>query len=276
MNLLLNPKSKAKYDQILEHTPHCLLLIASVGCGKETLLKELANNKLKDKKAGNFIEILPEDDKTSIGIDQVRQIKSNLKLKSLDHRIIMINNAQFLTIEAQNSLLKILEEPPKNVHFFLSSDNINSILETIQSRSAIWRLVMPQIDQIKEYYKDNREIDKLISICGNRIGLIGTIINSENSHPLLDAIELSKEILAESRFDRLTRVDALSKDHPQTKILLEALEITCKAALEYSVSKRSDSAKQWNNRLKAVMKAQNLLRDNVLPKLVIARLFMVL
>ena len=50
------------------------------------------------------------------------------------YKIFIINNFNKATIQAQNKLLKILEEPPKNVLFILNATNLNSVLPTIMSR----------------------------------------------------------------------------------------------------------------------------------------------
>ena len=50
------------------------------------------------------------------------------------YKIFIIDNFNKATIQAQNKLLKLLEEPPKNVHFILNAINLNPILPTIMSR----------------------------------------------------------------------------------------------------------------------------------------------
>jgi DNA polymerase-3 subunit delta' len=77
-----------------------------------------------------------------IGIDQIRAIKQDLALKLLEgrYRVILISRAEFLTIAASNSLLKLLEEPPENTIFFLTTSILSRILATIVSRCQSIRL----------------------------------------------------------------------------------------------------------------------------------------
>lgn len=75
--------------------------------------------------------------KKSIGIEEVRPVSNFLKIKPLGKlKIVIIKEANLLTPEAQNSLLKILEEPPEYAQIFLEGNTIESLLPTILSRCA--------------------------------------------------------------------------------------------------------------------------------------------
>lgn len=80
--------------------------------------------------------IVPE---ISIGIEVVRHMRSwvNNKPHNQPNKIVYIDSAEKLTIEAQNALLKVLEEPPLNVFLFLVSQNPDVLLPTIQSRCQL-------------------------------------------------------------------------------------------------------------------------------------------
>jgi len=75
----------------------------------------------------------------SIGIEIVRKLQQPLSLKPFksSEKILVIENAQNLTIEAQNALLKILEEPPVHTYIMLSSDSSEGFLPTVISRCKI-------------------------------------------------------------------------------------------------------------------------------------------
>ena len=93
-------------------------------------------------------DIITIDHLTGWGIDQIRRLHTvvlNRPIKA-NARAIVIHQAQNLTIEAQNSLLKILEEPPPSNTFILLADNLASLSDTIKSRCQIIRLNSNQID----------------------------------------------------------------------------------------------------------------------------------
>lgn len=71
-----------------------------------------------------------------IGIDEIRAIKgeTRLALSESGYRVFVICQADRMTVPAMNSLLKLLEEPPENTVFFLTTEIPNQILPTIVSR----------------------------------------------------------------------------------------------------------------------------------------------
>ena len=79
---------------------------------------------------------LPAGRQVSISIDQIRDMKKYIFEKpfSNSYKLVIIENAQTLTVPAQNALLKILEEPPKHAIIVLEATNKEALLATIRSR----------------------------------------------------------------------------------------------------------------------------------------------
>ncbi|MCL2110181.1 hypothetical protein FWH30_01185 [Microgenomates group bacterium] len=68
-------------------------------------------------------------------VDDIRELISlSQTLPSSSSSALLLPNLEMASISAQNALLKILEEPPSNIHFFLATSNLTKILPTIQSR----------------------------------------------------------------------------------------------------------------------------------------------
>lgn len=274
--LLLHPQAKHYYEQFSENPPQCLLVVAPAGSGKEYLLQNLARNVLGDHHVGRLFDIAPEDGKKAIGIDIIRNLKLSLRLKSSKKRVILVGHAELLTTEAQNSLLKLIEEPPANVHFMLATPNIGDMLETVRSRSTIWNLMLPLPSDIAKYYADYpiANINKAIAISEGRMGLTDALVKQKDDHSLIHAIDMAKDILSENHFKRLTRVDTVAKDPLLAAELLDALRLVCSAALRDSAKKNSPAVKQWHKRLRLTMQSNDMLLVNVQPKLVFGYLFM--
>lgn len=97
----------------------------------------------------NAVFYQPEE-KTVISIEQMRKMIASLSTKQLENRFVVIRPADKLGIDAENAILKTLEEPGENVHFVLVTDNPSKLLPTILSRGAlfIWRGGVSQIDKI--------------------------------------------------------------------------------------------------------------------------------
>ncbi len=101
----------------------------------ELLLKRLAD--------GNYSDLLKigNEDK-SIKINDIRKISSFLQMKTVEgtYRIVLISQANNMTIEAQNALLKILEEPYENSLIILLAEVVDAFLPTVLSRVQIIRV----------------------------------------------------------------------------------------------------------------------------------------
>lgn len=85
-----------------------------------------------------FFEIIPSTKEYSI--DDIKNLKKETKIFNPKTRTYFLENFHQSSISAQNSFLKLLEEPPANIQFLLSTDNKNSLLPTIISRVKIVKL----------------------------------------------------------------------------------------------------------------------------------------
>lgn len=79
---------------------------------------------------------------TSILVEDIKDLTSNIYLAPLegDKKVFILNNFSSATVQAQNKLLKILEEPPANSFIILNVTNENKVLSTIKSRCKKLRL----------------------------------------------------------------------------------------------------------------------------------------
>jgi DNA polymerase-3 subunit delta' len=93
----------------------------------------------------------------SIGIEDIKHMQKKIFLKPLKSKTkaVVIDDAQLLTIEAQNALLKILEEPPEHTLLILSSQTKETLLPTILSRC---QLIVLEEEAIKLSEKELTEL----------------------------------------------------------------------------------------------------------------------
>ena len=91
----------------------------------------------EDDNHPDYFEINKEKTE-SIKIDEIRELQGKILEKPItsSKKVYVINNAENMTKEAQNCLLKTLEEPPEFVTMILVVNNENNILTTIKSRCA--------------------------------------------------------------------------------------------------------------------------------------------
>lgn len=85
----------------------------------------------------DFVYVKPE--KGEIKIDQIRGVKDFVYLSPAlsKRKVVFIEPAEAMNPYAQNSMLKVLEEPPQDTHFIMVSNNLEKVLPTIRSRSFL-------------------------------------------------------------------------------------------------------------------------------------------
>lgn len=142
--------------------PHAFIIEGPRGCGKHTLALSISaalNCKSREAAAfpcgncdtcrrifkKNFVDVKflsKREGKNTIGVDDVRIMREDVYLSPTEsaHKIYIIEEAQAMTPQAQNALLKIFEEPPSGVAIFLLCDNVQQILSTIKSRAQLVRM----------------------------------------------------------------------------------------------------------------------------------------
>ncbi len=135
--LLINPKQQEMLDTLHQRLPQSLLLAGQEGIGLATIARKLA--------AQNHCQTLQPELLTKastvkqIGIERIRDLYEQTRAKSRTPQVFIIDNADAMTIAAQNSFLKLLEEPTPNTHFILTSHTPSNLLPTLRSRvQDVW------------------------------------------------------------------------------------------------------------------------------------------
>ncbi|HBF9997616.1 TPA: DNA polymerase III subunit delta' [Clostridioides difficile] len=123
------------------------------GIGKKKFANELSKLLLDYENLENSPDyVLIKPDGNSIKIAQIRNLQSDIVIRPhKDYKIYIINNAEKMTVEAQNALLKTLEEPPNYAIIILVTNNKESLLETIKSRCDIIKFSPIPIEDLKRY-----------------------------------------------------------------------------------------------------------------------------
>ncbi|QQR83503.1 AAA family ATPase [Candidatus Peregrinibacteria bacterium] len=155
-------------------TGHAFLLVGPAHIGKSTFAAEWA-------KAWGGLQYdaihWPESDE-SLKIAEVRQLNQKLSLSHAGTiRMVRIEAIERMPIEAQNALLKTLEEPQGNTLFLLTSHQPNQVLPTIHSRCQRIEMTCPTPTEIDEFLSDQsvNELEKKL-MKTYALGRIGTII----------------------------------------------------------------------------------------------------
>ncbi len=285
-DLLLHPKTLDRIGAVLERPPQGLLVTGETGSGKDTVARSLAAKilNLAPDKLGSYpyLHIL-DPPENAIKIEEIRSLQQFLKLKvpaenTGIHRIVIISRAERMRSEAQNALLKTLEEPPADTIIILTAESPDRLLQTIVSRCQELTILPVSFDQAKQYFAQKgvqaAKLSSAYALSMGQAGLLNALLTDE-SHPLKEQVELAKNILGAATGKRLYQVDAISKDKDNIKLLLNAFKRIAHAALANAGSQgREMSVKQWHKRQKAVLEALEAFEYNANTKLLLTNLFL--
>ncbi len=286
-DILLHPRTRQQLERFVQSPSHSLILIAADGSGKrsvaEAIIRELLilhdDTPLNQHPAVVVIE--PKD--RTISIEAIRGLQESLRLKTIGQaplrRAVLLEAAHHMTIEAQNSLLKILEEPPSDTLIILTISSAQSVLPTIYSRAQHIELIAPEAAEVKSYFKSMGHSDKQLTTALNygdgRIGLTDALLKQDDTHSLHEAVSGARELLQLPLFAKLQRIEEWLKSKDELPERLEVLLRICQKGLKQAAEKGNDDLlKRWRNYYEVVYETSKNLKHNPNLKLLLTNLFL--
>lgn len=172
-----NPLLKARLaPKLLGGTlPHALILEGSVGSGKRTIALEIAMaaacerrddpavplpcgsceacRKIREGLSPDVLRISRAPGRATLGVDAVRGVRESVRAvpNDLNVKVYIVEDADTMTVQAQNALLLTLEEPPRYVLFLLLATDAGALLETIRSRAPVYRTQPVEESEMRAY-----------------------------------------------------------------------------------------------------------------------------
>ncbi len=149
--------------------PHAVIIEGAEGSGRRTLagiLSRIAVCLGESRPCGVCSACRAADSpdvtvvepiKANITVDQIRAVRdaTYIKPNQSAKRVFIIPNAQLMNVQAQNALLKVLEEPPATVMFILTCEYTRQLLGTVVSRSAVLTLSPLEHGEAQRYIAEN-------------------------------------------------------------------------------------------------------------------------
>ncbi len=282
-SLLLHPRTKARIEKFALEPAPAILIAGPSGSGKLSLARQLAAEVLDIK-----VEKLPDypyfnhlqtpRDKREISIESVRQVIKDMRLKPVitgqkrAKRVILIENADNLSEEAQNALLKSLEEPADDTVFMLTVEREAALLPTIVSRVQKLAVAPVGAALALEHFKESysaKDIDSAWQLSQGAAGLLSALLKDEAEHPLKQAVQEAKKFLRMDKYQRALYLDSLSSNKAELKEFLRALGIVLAALHAASVKTGSSSQqKKISAARRLASTAADSLNHNASPRLV--------
>ena len=205
-----NQKQKSYFSSLIREgkCAHAYILEAPSGAGKKTFAVRLAaalafcaknaDAEETEKKCRRILEgtspdvmmLRREEGKKTIGVEAVRDFCSTVFLtpSELDFKMYIFDEADRITPQAQNALLKIIEEPPQNVYMILLCENSLSLLSTVRSRAQKINLEIFDEKALRAYAQktglsesaDEEKLDFALRMAEGSIGKLKTLLDDES------------------------------------------------------------------------------------------------
>jgi DNA polymerase-3 subunit gamma/tau len=181
--------------------PHCILLTGPSGCGKTTIARIL--KRMLNCSDFDFNEMNIADAR---GIDVVREIRNRMGLAPIGGsvRVWLLDECARATTDFQNGILKILEDTPKHVYFFLATTEPQKLLGTIKTRAT----------EIKVKALKDRDMDVLLQLTSEKEKFVLSesvrekIVESADGSPRKALVLLNQVMGLSSEEDQLAVVSA--------------------------------------------------------------------
>lgn len=260
-NLLGNDKIKQELLDVVRsgNVSHSYIFVGEEGLGKclfaldfAKLILCMSENKLECNNCESCVKfssqnhpdfIKVEPDGNSIKIAQMREMQENIYQKPIvsSKKVFIINNAEKMTQEAQNSLLKTLEEPPSYIVIILIVSNENLLLNTIKSRCLKLNFQNIEKTEILKYLESNNLsqefTDNMINLCNGSIGKLEKI--SQNIELYRNVENIIINILNaryDSVMDAINDSEILYKSKEKITSMLEYMEVIAYTYIQKNIS----------------------------------------
>ena len=241
-NIVGNKQNKNNLENIIkqENVAHSYMFVGKASIGKMLFAKEFAKAILcteKTKPCGKCKSCIQfdssnnpdlailEPDGNNIKIDQIRELIKTVYEKPIvsNHKVYIINESHLMTKEAQNSLLKTLEEPPEYVTIILIATNDNLFLPTIKSRCTKIKFNKLSNNELLEILKLKYNIENVselvLKIADGSVQKALHIKEKEEDYKRINNIYSKIENL--SLVDVLNSKEIIFQDKEETEEILE-------------------------------------------------------
>jgi DNA polymerase III gamma/tau subunit len=198
-----------------ESVPHAFLLHGATGCGKTTIARIIAME--LNCSGQDYREVDSADFR---GIDTIREIRKNSQYLPLegDCRVWVIDECHKMTNDAQNALLKILEDPPPHVFFILCTTDPQKLISTIRGRCSQFQVNVLNETQMLGLLR------KIVRMEAQTLTdeVYDVIIKESNGHPR-NAIQILEQVLNVPQEERVQMAKQAVRVQSQAIDLCRAL-----------------------------------------------------
>ena len=191
--------------------------------------------------AGSHPDALYIPEKKRIGVDEIRDLIGKLSVASYEGgwKTVRVDSAGSMTAQAQNSLLKTLEEPPPRTVFFLAAVSVREMLPTIISRCRVTPLFPLTQDVIFQALSSNgapEDKARIASMACGSMDEASRMLTDEDFWSLWNRVSRAMESVR-APADAFEAIDVLKEEKENAKRVLDILELELREALYRKINK---------------------------------------
>ncbi|WP_320957365.1 DNA polymerase III subunit delta' [Enterocloster asparagiformis] len=242
---------------------HAYILSGEAGMGKKSLANAFALALLCEKgqadpcrqchackqvMSGNHPDLIyvTHEKPASIGVDDVRrQINDTIQVKpySSAHKIYIVDEAEKMTVQAQNALLKTIEEPPAYAVILLLTTNAEAFLPTILSRCVQLKLKPLKDREVKDYLVSRMGVEMsqaeiYTAFARGNLGKAIHLADSEDFRHLYgELLDLLKNLKKSDISELLERIRKMKEDKLDIHQCLDFMQMWYRDVLMYKTTK---------------------------------------
>ena len=211
--LVLHPTTKKFLDSYIASPKQGTLIVGEKGMGLGTTAGVLATSVTTHP---SNIMLVEPDEKGTISIERIRALYVETRSVRSERFVVVIDNAESMSSDAQNSFLKLLEEPVDNVYFVLTAHEPQALLATILSRVQTIELV--RISQVTSesllrahHVTDATIVQQMLFIANGRPAeLVRLATDKEHFESEAAFVRLARDFLTAGAHERLVIISRIS------------------------------------------------------------------
>lgn len=263
------------HEQVIHHLQnairqkkisHAYLLCGEAGSGKRPVAEAFAKTVLCEEggivacgrckscrqiESGNHPDFRPVvREKAALGVKEIReQVTADVQIKpySSEYKIYLIDEAEKMTEEAQNALLKTIEEPPEYAVFLLLVSRRELLLQTVLSRCVLLPFYPVATDRIKQFLMEKRGVPDYLaeSAAAFSGGLVGRAVQYAESEAFseqrTEVLHLVKDIDDMTMAEIMENVKLIASKKDTAAEYLDMILLWYRDVLLYKAAKNVNS-----------------------------------